>query len=42
MDNNQLKYAFAKVIITKMLRQVLINQDEFERIDILNKNKFAV
>lgn len=38
----QSKYEIAKVTIKKMLKAGLIIQQEFERIDMLNKNRFLV
>lgn len=39
---NQIKYEIAKATIKKMLKAGLITQEEFERIDMLNKNRFLV
>ena len=38
----QIKYEVATALLKKMLKAGLINQVEFERIDGLNKVRFAV
>jgi len=38
----QIKYEIARTVIKKMLKAGLINQEEFERIDAVNKERFAV
>jgi len=43
-ENNtgKIKYEVATVIVKRMLKAKLITQDEFERIDAVNKEKFGV
>lgn len=37
---DRIKYEIAKAVIKKMLKAGLITEEEFEKIDALNKEKF--